>query len=210
VPKQMSYADVQKQINALQAQAEALRSKEVAGVVARMKEAIATYGLTAADLGFRGTGPVAVRRGAGKRAPVAGAGVPKYRDPKSGKTWTGRGKPPLWIAGAKNRDAFLITGESARAEEASTREALSNVVKAATAGRKKASDKPMTKASAKVVTKAAAPKSAKAAKPVKAAKAPTKRAPSKAAKVASKRAKVVAMPAAAPATPEEAPQAAAA
>lgn len=32
---------------------------------------------------------------------------PKYRDPSSGKTWTGRGKPPVWIAG-KNRDQFLI------------------------------------------------------------------------------------------------------
>jgi len=39
-------------------------------------------------------------------------GVAKYRDPKSGKTWTGRGKPPAWIAGAKNRDAYLIEGQA--------------------------------------------------------------------------------------------------
>jgi DNA-binding protein H-NS len=33
---------------------------------------------------------------------------PKYRDPKSGASWTGRGLAPKWIAGAKNRDQFLI------------------------------------------------------------------------------------------------------
>lgn len=31
----------------------------------------------------------------------------KYLDPKSGATWTGRGKPPSWIVG-KDRDQFLI------------------------------------------------------------------------------------------------------
>lgn len=33
--------------------------------------------------------------------------APKYRDAKSGATWTGRGRAPDWIAG-KNRDDFLI------------------------------------------------------------------------------------------------------
>lgn len=32
---------------------------------------------------------------------------PKYRDPATGATWTGRGKPPAWIAG-KDREGFLI------------------------------------------------------------------------------------------------------
>ena len=36
-----------------------------------------------------------------------------YRDPKSGKTWTGRGKPPNWIAKAKDRSAFLISNDAA-------------------------------------------------------------------------------------------------
>jgi DNA-binding protein H-NS len=34
-------------------------------------------------------------------------GTPKYRDPATGKTWTGRGKPPVWIQG-KDRSQFLI------------------------------------------------------------------------------------------------------
>ncbi|HDR9496364.1 H-NS family nucleoid-associated regulatory protein [Burkholderia stabilis] len=32
----------------------------------------------------------------------------KYRAPKTGATWSGRGRAPQWIAGAKNRDRFLI------------------------------------------------------------------------------------------------------
>ena len=40
------------QIAALQAQAHALRQVEVAGIIAKAKDAIAHYGLTAADLGL--------------------------------------------------------------------------------------------------------------------------------------------------------------
>lgn len=43
------------------------------------------------------------RRGTYHTKPV----VPKYRDPVSGKTWSGRGHAPAWIVG-KDRDAFLI------------------------------------------------------------------------------------------------------
>jgi DNA-binding protein H-NS len=32
---------------------------------------------------------------------------PKYRDPVTGKTWTGRGKPPNWMP-KENREQFLI------------------------------------------------------------------------------------------------------
>ncbi len=31
---------------------------------------------------------------------------PKYQDPKTGATWTGRGRAPAWLG--KNRDKFLI------------------------------------------------------------------------------------------------------
>jgi DNA-binding protein H-NS len=41
------------------------------------------------------------------KTPVAKKVNAKYLDEKSGATWSGRGKPPSWIAG-KDRDAFLI------------------------------------------------------------------------------------------------------
>lgn len=34
-------------------------------------------------------------------------GAAKYKDPATGATWTGRGKPPAWIVG-KDRNDFLI------------------------------------------------------------------------------------------------------
>ncbi len=43
---------IEAQIARLQAQAEAVRQKEMAGVIARIKDAIAHYGLTAEDLGL--------------------------------------------------------------------------------------------------------------------------------------------------------------
>lgn len=33
--------------------------------------------------------------------------APKYRDPETSKTWTGRGKMPTWLVG-KNKNDFLI------------------------------------------------------------------------------------------------------
>lgn len=33
---------------------------------------------------------------------------PKYRNPKTGETWTGLARPPAWIKDVKNRDKFLI------------------------------------------------------------------------------------------------------
>jgi DNA-binding protein H-NS len=58
------------QIAALQAQADALRKKEAAEVVAKIKDAISHYGLTAADLGLA-TG---ARKSA--KSPAAGGGKP--------------------------------------------------------------------------------------------------------------------------------------
>jgi DNA-binding protein H-NS len=34
--------------------------------------------------------------------------APKYRDPESGVTWTGRGLAPVWIRDAEDRTPFLI------------------------------------------------------------------------------------------------------
>jgi DNA-binding protein H-NS len=51
-----TYSQVKRQIAKLQREADALKKKEVVGVVARIKEAIQHYELTAADL-FGGRAP---------------------------------------------------------------------------------------------------------------------------------------------------------
>lgn len=91
------------QIAELQAQAEALRAEEVAGVVARIRDAIAHYGLTAADLGLAGKQTRAakgagagVSASAGKRARKKSTKAVKYADGQ-GNTWIGVGKRPNWF-----------------------------------------------------------------------------------------------------------------
>ena len=110
-----SYSTIKAEIAKLERQAEVARKAEIAGVVEKIKKAIAVYGLTATDLGFAGgkTMQAANARQAktGAKAP-APTGVAKYRDPKTQKTWTGRGRPPAWIDGVKDRDAYLISKAS--------------------------------------------------------------------------------------------------
>lgn len=101
-----TYRDIQAQIDKLKVEAEKLRTAEKGGVIGRIKEAIAAYGLTASDLGLvAGAGRLEGARA--KPAAKSSVGVARYRDPESGKTWTGMGKPPAWIAG-KDRAAFAI------------------------------------------------------------------------------------------------------
>lgn len=103
-----TYAQIVKQIKALEQEAEKARRKEVEGVIARIREAIAAYSLTAQDLGFGGgarSGAGAGKRGPGRRkvfgkgAAAKGARVVKFADGKGG-TWGGRGKRPQWLRDA--------------------------------------------------------------------------------------------------------------
>ncbi len=100
-----TYADIQKEIESLQKAAETLRQKEVAGVIDRIKTAIATYQLTARDLGLVGRAAApAPKRAKGKRVAKAARGA-GYRD-DAGNTWSGRGRRPGWI------NAALAAGKS--------------------------------------------------------------------------------------------------
>lgn len=153
-----TYAALQKQIAELERQAQKVRQDEIAQVVSKMKEAIAVYGITAKDLGLAGLKAVATRKTATVRP---GVGVPRYRDPKSGKTWTGHGKPPMWIAGKKNRDEFLIDKAAASAVPAQPLK-LAQAAKPAKAV-KVAKAPTATKTAKPVATKAQAPAAVKRA-----------------------------------------------
>ena len=110
-----TYAQLQKQIEALSREAEQLKRKEVDGVIARIKEAIAAYGLTAGDLGLTGkrVPKVSPAKKASKK-PAArsnGAAVVRFRD-GAGNTWVGRGPRPQWLrdalAGGKKLEDFAV------------------------------------------------------------------------------------------------------
>lgn len=79
----------------LEAQIAAVLKHEKADAIAQTRAIIDQYALTEADV-FPST-----------KAATRTVGAPKYRDPASGATWTGRGKQPRWIEG-KDRTAFTI------------------------------------------------------------------------------------------------------
>lgn len=79
----------------LEAQIAQAQAERKAEGIAAARALIQEHGLTAADV-F----PPSKTKGS--------VGAPKYRDPATGATWTGRGKPPNWING-KDRAPFLIT-----------------------------------------------------------------------------------------------------
>ena len=112
-----TYKDVKARIAELEKTAEAMLQRELKSIVAQVKKTIAEYQLTAADLGFGAAGAAGTRkRAASKPGKVAKTvGVAKYRDPATQKTWTGRGKPPGWIVGVKDRSAYLINAEASTA-----------------------------------------------------------------------------------------------
>ncbi|HEX6705062.1 MAG TPA: H-NS histone family protein [Albitalea sp.] len=108
-------------------------AQEVEGVIGRIKEAIAHYGFTAEDLGFKTSQGVSGTKKNSKKASNATStttvGLAKYRDPATGETWTGRGRPPNWIVSAKNRDEFLIRDDTSKASSAPAARKSSATVK---------------------------------------------------------------------------------
>jgi DNA-binding protein H-NS len=101
-----TYAQLQKQIASLEAQAERVKSAETDAVIGRMKQAIAVYGITAADL----FGGKSVKAGKSKASKRSGA---KYAD-GLGNTWVGMGKRPQWLrdalAAGKSLQDFAVDG----------------------------------------------------------------------------------------------------
>ncbi|GJH35809.1 H-NS histone family protein [Paraburkholderia hospita] len=110
---------------------------------------------------------------------VRGPQAPKYRDPKSGATWSGRGPAPAWLAGAKDRSKFLIVAAEEGASGSKTISSGKATAKKATT--KKVAGKTFTAKKAKAVTKSTPAKKTAvrktAAKESVARKVPAKRAP---------------------------------
>lgn len=91
-----TYADLLKQRAALEQQIDAARKNEIADVLKNVHALVETFALTQADV-F----PISKPKYKESR------GEPKYRDPVSGRTWTGRGRLPDWLRG-QDRAEFTI------------------------------------------------------------------------------------------------------
>jgi DNA-binding protein H-NS len=97
-----TYKELLEQMRSLQNELSKTREKEVQDVIEAIRAKVAEYGLTEKDIfGARG--------GRGKATATL---PPKYRDPKTGAEWSGRGRPPAWIKGVKRPNDFLIVDAS--------------------------------------------------------------------------------------------------
>ncbi|MFA8392375.1 H-NS family nucleoid-associated regulatory protein [Burkholderia ubonensis] len=112
--------NIQAKIAKLQAQAEALVRKESSGALEKIHGLMQKHGITTADIESFVGGQRRGRKSAAAAAPKQGAAAVKYRDPKTGATWTGRGRAPAWIANAKDRTKFLVEAAPAKSARAAS------------------------------------------------------------------------------------------
>lgn len=91
-----SYQEILSQIEDLKQQAQDARKQEMAGAMAEIKRLMADFGITIEDLG-----------GKGGKSKSRGAAPAKYRDPDSGKTWSGRGRRPAWVVALEGQGKSL-------------------------------------------------------------------------------------------------------
>ena len=95
-----TYKELLKQREALEQQIQEARERELADAVGKVRALVAEYGLTSDD--------VFPTARASRTGNTAGSKVaPKYKNPETGETWTGRGKAPKWIQD-QDRSKFAI------------------------------------------------------------------------------------------------------
>ena len=116
----MTYENIQKQIERLQAQAKKLESAHIAKktkAIVQVRALMKKLEVNIEDLHTANPKSTETKKPqkASKKPLLLKPRVPfeaKYRDPGTGDSWTGRGKPPRWLAAhlaeGRSRDEFLI------------------------------------------------------------------------------------------------------
>jgi DNA-binding protein H-NS len=108
---------IQAKLKKLQAQADLIVARKAQAAVDQIRDLMLKHGLTTEDIEAKARAKRAARglnghAGNGKAKAIGAAKAAKYRDHKTGATWTGHGRAPGWIAGVKDRTQFLIEGAS--------------------------------------------------------------------------------------------------
>lgn len=91
-----TYKELQEQISKLQNEAASILAAERNQAIAGIIEQMALFGISLDDLKIKGN------KNKKAKSPVDA----KFKDPLTGKTWSGRGRQPTWIKGS--RDSYLI------------------------------------------------------------------------------------------------------
>jgi len=101
-----TYKELLAEKEALESKLEQMRAVERGAAVDRIQQLMSEYELTVDDIvGKRRRG----RPAGSKNSAVAkekSSLPPKYMNPKTGASWSGRGRAPSWLG--KNRTRFLI------------------------------------------------------------------------------------------------------
>lgn len=95
-----SYLELKEQAEALMKQAEEVRAQEIQIVIKEIADKLKAYDLSIAD----------IEKFIGHKSKTSNAPKnPKYKDPSTGRTWTGFGRAPQWMPADKSSwDSFLI------------------------------------------------------------------------------------------------------
>lgn len=87
-------AELLAQREAIEQKIDMIRKEERRNAIADVLQVIKDFELTEQDL-------------FGKKKGAPGVLPPKYRNPETGQTWSGKGRAPNWLEG-RNREDFLI------------------------------------------------------------------------------------------------------
>lgn len=109
---------IQTRLKKLQAQAEMILAKKAQAAVDQIRALMLEHGLTTEDIEAKAKAKRQAKASNGSADHVnakasdgvKGKSAPKYQHPKTGATWTGHGRAPVWIVEAKDRNKFLIAG----------------------------------------------------------------------------------------------------
>lgn len=97
-----TYLELKAQLKALEQKTEEARLVELNAVIKEIRSTVRAYELTTQDIfGHHSSTHVRSRKS---------ISPPKYRDPQTGATWSGRGRPPAWFDN-ENRELYLIKYE---------------------------------------------------------------------------------------------------
>lgn len=95
-----SYLKLKAELAALDLQIDVALAREKAVAIREIQAQVKEWQIPLRDL-------EQAHGGRQSRVMMTGTQEPKYRDPSSGATWSGRGRAPGWLAG-KDRTAFEI------------------------------------------------------------------------------------------------------
>ncbi|KRC69226.1 hypothetical protein ASE30_18535 [Achromobacter sp. Root83] len=110
-----SLAKINAQIQALQRRADTLRMNRRASALQKILGQMHEFMISPEDIqtAYARNRPARAKRRDVQRRPDSRSVVaPKYRNPESGETWSGRGRAPRWLTSAekagRNRDDFRV------------------------------------------------------------------------------------------------------